>query len=444
MVVVVAREPEAICGKLYLHPMILNDRKTIRGWAFFDWANSAYYLVISTTIFPLYYSHYSSETISIAGTEVSNASLYSFSVSAAYILIAMLSPLLSGIADYSGRRMFFLKFFTLQGASGCIALYFFHSPETMWIGITAFIIGTIGAAGGLVFYDSYLPLIASEDQYDRVSAKGYAYGYFGSVILLIICLVMIQKPEIAGITDPSLPSRISFILVGIWWIGFSQITFHRLPKDQRTIGGVDWLKRGWLELLSVWDNIKHDQHVIRFLLSYFFYIAGVHTVIYLASLFAGQELGFQDTELIITILLLQLLAIPGALLFARVSHWKGNKFSLSIQLIIWVVICAGAYATTEKWQFFTLAGLVGMVLGGIQSLSRSTYAKLLEGRTGDLTSFFSFYDIISKIGIVSGTLIFGLVNSVTGSMRNSVLFLITLFILGLAVLATVDKRRINT
>ena len=444
MTVVVARVPEAICGKQYLHLMILNDRKTIRGWAFFDWANSAYYLVISTTIFPLYYSHYSSEEISIAGMEISNASLYSFSVSAAYILIAILSPVLSGVADYSGRRMLFLKFFTLLGASGCFALFFFHSPETMWIGITAFIIGTIGAAGGLVFYDSYLPLIASEDQYDRVSAKGYAYGYFGSVILLIVCLALIQKPELAGITDPSLPSRISFILVGIWWIGFSQITFRRLPKDQPTAGGVDWLKRGWNELLSVWHNIKHDKHLIRFLLSYFFYIAGVHTVIYLASLFAGQELGFQDTELIITILLLQLLAIPGALLFARVSNWKGNKFSISVQLVIWVIICAGAYATTEKWQFFALAGLVGMVLGGIQSLSRSTYAKLLEERTGDLTSFFSFYDIISKIGIVSGTLIFGLVNSITGSMRNSVLFLIVLFILGFAVLSTVDKRRINT
>ncbi len=424
--------------------MQLNDKKVINGWAYFDWANSAYYLVISTAIFPIYFSNVANDQINILGLTISNAALYSFSVSAAYILIAILSPLLSGIADYSGRRMYFLKSFTILGAMGCISLFFFYSPETLWIGTTAFMLGTIGAAGGLVFYDSYLPLIASEDQYDRVSARGYAYGYFGSVLLLILCLAMIQKPDLFGITSPTLPSRISFVLVGFWWLGFSQITFNRLPKDVRIPRTENLFRRGWSELSNVWNDIKHDKQIVRFLTSYFFYSAGVHTVIYLASLFASQELGFRDVELILTILLLQILAIPGAICFARLSKKRGNKFSLLIQLIVWIFICIGAYATIEKWHFFTIAAFVGLVLGGIQALSRSTYAKLLEGRKEDLTSFFSFYDVLSKIAIVSGTFIFGLVNSITGSMRSSVLFLALFFALGLFMLMKVDKHRIDT
>ena len=424
--------------------MQLNDKKVINGWAYFDWANSAYYLVISTAIFPIYFSAVTDKEINIFGGVISNSALYSFSVTVAYLLIAFLSPLLSGIADYSGRRMYFLKFFTLIGAIGCISLFFFSSATTMWIGTTAFILGTIGAAGGLVFYDSYLPLIATEDQYDRVSARGYAYGYLGSVLLLIFCLVMIQKPLWFGITSDTLPSRISFVLVGLWWFGFAQITFKRLPKDERIQGTGNLFKKGWDELIHVWHKIKEDTHIKRFLASYFFYIAGVHTVIYLASLFASQVLGFESSELIITILLLQLIAIPGALLFAWVSRLKGNKFSLLIQIFIWILICIGAYATTEKWQFFTIAGFVGLVLGGIQSLSRSTYAKLLEGRKDDPTSFFSFYDILSKLAIVSGTFIFGLVNSITGNMRMSVLTLILFFVMGLLMLTTVAKTRINT
>jgi UMF1 family MFS transporter len=424
--------------------MQLNDKRTINGWAYFDWANSAYYLVISTAIFPIYFSSVTEDQIPMFGGTISNTALYSFSVSAAYILIALVSPLLSGIADYTGRRMYFLKSFTMVGVIGCIALFFFSSPQTMWIGTTAFIMGTIGAAGGLVFYDSYLPIIASEDNYDKVSAKGYAYGYLGSVLLLIVCLLMIQKPEWFGITNPTLPSRISFVLVGLWWLGFAQITFRRLPADNRMTHSENLFVKGWKELIHVWHKIKRDPHIKRFLASYFFYIAGVHTVIYLASLFADRELGFKDAELIITILLLQLVAIPGALFFARISKIKGNKFSLLVQLVIWVVICVFAYATTEKWEFFTIAALVGLVLGGIQALSRSTYAKLLEGRKDDPTSFFSFYDVLSKIAIVSGTFIFGLVNSITGSMRYSVLVLAVFFIIGFLLLLTVSKERINS
>ena len=423
--------------------MLLNDKKTINGWAFFDWANSAYYLVISTAVFPIYFSSVAPEKMSLGGLEISNSAVYSFAVSAAYILIAFLSPVLSGIADYSGRRKFFLRLFTLIGAAGCIGLFFFESAENWWLGILAFMIGTIGAAGGLVFYDSYLPLIASEDQYDKVSAKGYAYGYFGSVLLLIVCLIIIKQPNLFFIEDGTLPTRIGFVLVGIWWLGFAQITFRRMPPDNPAKHAVHLLRHGWQELLKVWRDIRQDPQVLKFLASYFFYIAGVHTVIYLASIFAVQELAFNEGQLILTILILQLVAILGAIAFAKLSSLRGNKFSLSIQIMIWIVICLGAFLTSEKWQFFILAALVGLVLGGIQSLSRSTYAKLLEGRTEDLTSFFSFYDVLSKLAIVSGTFIFGMVNSITGNMRISVLALMVLFVVGFVFLRNVKRERID-
>lgn len=424
--------------------MILNNRRTINGWAFYDWANSAYYLVISTAVFPIYYLSIAPPNISILGSNLTNTSLYSYAVSTAYILIAFLTPILSGIADYSGKRMLFLRIFTWIGALGCVGLFFFSSPQTLWIGTFAFMLGTIGAAGGLVFYDSYLPVIATEDQFDKVSARGYAFGYFGSVLLLIVCLILIQKPEWFGISHPTLPSRIGFVLVAIWWIGFSQITFKRLPKDEQVTTKNKLLAHGWHELGKVWHEIKQDTHVKRFLSAYFFYIAGVHTVIYLATIFADSILQFETFELILTILILQLVAIPGAYFFAWVSSAIGNKWGLLIQLIIWALICLGAFSIVAKWQFFCLAGVVGFVLGGIQSLSRSSYAKLLEDRTDDRTSFFSFMDILSKIAIVSGTFIFGTVNLITGNIRHSVLALMVFFVLGIVLLSFVAKSRLNT
>lgn len=431
-------------ANLYLQRMQLNDPRVINGWAFFDWANSAYYLVISTTVFPLYFMGVSPAHFQLGPFHLTSGSLYSFSVSGAYVLIAILTPVLSGIADYSGRRMHYLRLFTLIGAAGCIGLFFFHSEATVWIGIIGFMLGTIGAAGGLVFYDSYLPLIATEDKYDEVSAKGYAYGYLGSVLLLIFCLVLIQKPAWFGLDHPTLPSRISFALVGAWWLGFSQITFRRLPKDSPRKAEAHIFLKGWHELGRVWRHVRQDVHVKRFLTSYFFYIAGVHSVIYLATVFADTVLGFEKAELIVTILLLQLVAIPGAILFARISGAYGNKRSLLIQLFIWILICLGAYATTVKWQFFLLAGLVGLVLGGIQSLSRSSYAKLLEGNKEDPTSFFSFMDVLSKVAIVSGTFIFGLVNALTGNMRLSVLSLAAFFLVGIGFMLFVSDWRIHT
>ena len=426
----------------------LNDKKVINGWAFFDWANSAYFLVISTAVFPIFYTGLTNGmTVNFIGREMSNSALYSFAVSFAYLVIALASPVLSGMADYSGRRMKYLKIFTIAGSLACIALFFFDTEDKIWFGIAAFIVATIGASGGIVFYNAYLPEIASEDQYDRVSAKGYAYGYIGSVMLLVFCLFMINSPQTFGISPDNtlLAPRISFLLVGIWWIGFAQITFNRLPKDSPIANPGKLVRKGIRELLLVWNKVKKNPNTLKFLSSFFFYSAGVQTVIYLATIFASKELEFGTTELIITILIIQVIAIGGAYLFALVSKIWGNKLSLITMILIWMVICAGAYFVEKELQFYILSGLVGMVLGGIQSLSRSSYSKLLDDVTEDLTSYFSFYDVLYKVSIVAGAAIFGIVEILTGGLRNSVLALGVFFLIGVIIMTqvTFDPRKLK-
>jgi UMF1 family MFS transporter len=410
-----------------------NNPRTINGWAFFDWANSAYALVITVAIFPGYFLAVTDDNFRLFGMEMTDSALYAFAVSAAYLLIALMSPLLSGIADYGGRKMWFLKFFTTLGALSCISLWFFTNMATLPLGTIAFMLATIGFAGGIVFYNAYLPIIATEDQYDRVSAKGFSYGYIGSVILLITNLVMITFYDDLGFKDESMAVRMSFIMVGLWWLGFSQIPFRRLPPDAKNAMDEDLLKKGFQELKKVWNQLTHFQNTKRFLISFFFYNAGVQTVLFLAATFAEKELQFKTSDLIILILILQLVAIVGATFFAKVSDWRGNKFSLTAMILIWILICGIAYIVTSKTEFYILAGAVGLVMGGIQSLSRSTYSKLIPEDTPDTASWFSFYDVLDKVSTMLGTFGFGIVQ-LTGGMRSAVLALAVFFVIGLLIL----------
>ncbi len=410
--------------------LALNNKKVVNAWAIFDWANSAYALVISTAIFPGYFEEYTPKTINLGGFDFANSALYSFAVSFSYIIIAILSPLLSGIADYTGRRMFFLRLFTLIGSIACSALFFFKGEAQMWLGTSAFVLATIGFAGSLVFYDSYLPLIVTEDRYNKTSAKGFTYGYIGSVLLLIFILIMILQPEYFGFQSGQTGARVGFLLVGIWWIGFAQYTFYYLPKDKKNIFKFNYIKKGYQELGQAWNNVKQMTQTKRFLIAFFFYTAGVQTVIYLATLFGKVELGFETSELIILVLILQLVAIGGAYLFAHIGNILGNKISILIMIVIWIAICLAAYFTYDKLVFYIIAGFVGLVMGGIQSQSRATYAMLIPEKTQDTTSYFSFYDVVYKLAIVGGTFIFGLVNNITQNMRYSVLALALLFFIG--------------
>ena len=416
--------------------MIKNDKKILRGWSMFDWANSVYSLVISTAVFPPYFSSVAPDTIKFLGTEIESEASYSFSISLSFLIIAIMTPILSGIADHSGRRLKFMKVFTLIGSLGCMGLFFFSGPDTAKLALIFFMIGTIGYGGSRVFYNSFLPVIASSDRFDKVSAQGYAYGYIGSVILLLIILAMIQFSGQLGFASDASAIRIGFVLVGIWWFGFAYLTYRVLPTDNKTPYSSQFMSDGFSEIRKVYRVIRKDSEIVKFLGSYFFFIAGVNVVIYLAAVFAEKELGFGQSQLIMLILLLQFVAMVGAYFFAYLSRIKGNKFSLMVQIIIWIVICIVAYYVHSANNFYFLAIFVGLVFGGIQSLARATYSKMIPADDSSLASFFSFYDVLTYLAIMSGTFVFGLVGQLTGNLRYSILATGVFFVISLIILAS--------
>lgn len=424
-------------------PEAKNNPRVINGWAFFDWANSAYALVITVAIFPGYFLELTNDTVDVFGFKMSDSTLYAWSISLAYLVIAAISPILSGIADFGGRKKVFLRFFTTLGALACISLLFFTGMKTLWVGVLGFILATIGFAGGIVFYNSFLPLIATEDRYDDVSAKGFSYGFIGSVILLVINLIVIMNYGWFGFPDGLRAVPTAFVMVGLWWLGFAQIPLKRLPEDRPQAHTTGLMGKGYKELKKAWRNLKVDSNAMAFLGAFFCYNAGVQAVLFLASTFAEKELKFTSSGLIILVLILQIVAIGGATLFAKISGKKGNKFSIVIMLVIWTIICIVGYFVQTGADFYALAGAVGLVMGGIQSLSRSTYAKLLPKDTPDTASYFSFYDVMDKVSTVVGTFTFGFVEQITGGMRNSVLALAVFFVISLVVLVKVKIKRME-
>ncbi len=428
---------------------MINDKKVIRAWSMYDWANSVYSLVIISSIFPVYYESVTrsgdSDLVSFFGLEIINTVLYSYALSFSFLVVAVILPLLTGIADFGGKRMLFMKVFVYMGSISCMGLYLFEGSNIEY-GIILAILASISFSGSLVFYNSYLPQIASVDRMDAVSAKGFSYGYVGSVILLVINLVMIQKPEWFGLAADGTAAKLSFVMVGVWWLGFSQITFRNMPLDvAHKLDKPNMLLNGYREIKKVWDLLKELPVTRKFLMAFFFYNTGVQTVMYMAAQFGSKVLRLEGGELILTILIINVVAIAGSYLFAKLSFFRGNKFSLSSMLIIWVLICIAAFLVTTKTQFFVLSFVVGMVMGGIQALSRATYSKLIPASTTDYASFFSFYDVTFNVSIVVGTFAYGYIEYLTGSMRNSSLALGLFFIIGLGILITLKlPRKVST
>lgn len=423
----------------------LNQPKVIRAWTFYDWANSAYSLIITSAIFPAYYSAIAPLQISILGHSFNRAAVASYAIALSFLIIAGLSPILSSIADYKGNKKFFMKFFCYLGAIACALMFFFDKNKlgesNYFYGIACSIVASIGYCGSIVFYNAFLPEIASKDQQDKVSAKGFAMGYIGSVLLMLICFAFLIADEQLHWNLGTLPARISFLMVGIWWIVFAQIPFRVLeetPKHQDK-PNESLLTNGFKELQMVWQNLSHTPPLKKFLVAFFFYNMGVQTVMYMATYFASDELHMESTQLLAVVLIIQLVAIAGARLFAWISFKYGNQFSLISLVIIWIGICIAAYNVQTVNAFYGLAFAVGMVMGGIQSLSRSSFSKLLP-HTADTASYFSFYDVCDKLGIVIGTLSFGLIADLLGGMRNSTLGLVTYFILGLVLLLRMRKK----
>lgn len=430
-----------------------NDKKTIRSWAFFDWANSAYNLVITSTIFPAYYTTITSDKddstidyVYFFGYKIVNSALYSYAMAFAFLVIALLSPILSSIADTRGNKKIFMKMFTYIGAVACGTLFFFEinaekGVDTLNFSIIMFVLAAIGFWGSLVFYNSYLPEIATVEKQDDVSAKGYMYGYIGSIILQIICFVFVFKPEWFGIVDASIPARLSFLLVGIWWIGFAQIPFKNLPK-----GSPDYkaekkniMTSGFQELNKVWKQVKQMKYLKRFLFAFFFIQWGANCDADCCIVWR-KILHLPTSKLIATILILQLVAIPGAMLMSYLSSKKFGNVNVLIGVVtIWIGCCIAAYYIHTELQFYALAAVIGLIMGGIQSLSRSTYSKFLPQHSPDHTSFFSFYDVTEKVALVFGMFSFGYIEVLSGSMRNSVIALALFFVLGLVFLLLLKK-----
>lgn len=424
------------------------SKKVINGWAMYDWANSVYNLVITTTFFPIYFTAVVPERVDLLGRNFVNSALYNYSLAAGYLVSALLYPILTSIADTRGNKKSFMRFFCYLGALACSALFFFKSGNTGF-GVTMSALAAIGWSGSLVFYNSYLPEIAAEKDRDRISARGFSFGYIGSVICQLVGFVLILM-----LTDDGLASRITFLIVGLWWFGFAQITFARLPDSSPSVDRHEKnvFTEGFREMKKVYGQVAKMPVLKRFLRAFFFYSMGVQTVMLAATLFGSKLLGLSATILIMTAVTIQLVAIFGAWGMARLSMRFGNLKVLMSVVILWIIICVAAYYTAElkeqggdpEYHFYALAIGVGLVMGGIQALSRSTYSKLMP-ETKDTASFFSYYDFTEKMAIVVGMLSFGYIEEVTGSMKNSVLSLIVFFAIGLIWLysAFYKQNRLN-
>lgn len=450
------------------------SKKLLNAWAFYDWANSVYTLTIASSIFPIFYSAlFISEVkkVSAFGFEFKSTALIIFVTAFTFLIVAILSPVLSGIADYVGNKKSFMKFFCYVGGLGCIGLYWF-SLERIHLSLLFYFMGLIGYWGSLVFYNSYLPDIAFPEQQDKISAKGFSLGYIGSVILLVINLAMVMYPETFGfnvsITSEILANgtaseielaskaarnsasieamRVAFITVGLWWILFSQYSFYILPKGASNGHKVTKLIviNGFKELRSVWKALTNNLRLKRYLAAYFVFSMAVQTIMLVAVYFGEEEIAWGDNDaktlgLILSILIIQLVAVLGAILTSKASAKFGNINTLIAVNFIWMGLCFYAYFMVTPLDFYIAAGFVGFVMGGVQSLARSTYSKFLP-ETNDTTSYFSFYDVAEKIGIVIGMVIFATIDQLTGSMRNAILFLFSFFLVGILLLFRVPRK----
>lgn len=411
-------------------------KKVVNAWAMYDWANSVYNLVITTTFFPAYFAAVTKpenegfeKGIRFLGRDFVNTELKDYFLAFGFLLIAAFSPILSSIADYKGNKKLFMRWFCYLGALSCSAMFYFDKSNVIF-GLFAFMFAGIGFYGSQVFYNSYLPDIAAEADRDRISAKGYTFGYIGSVLMQLIGFAMVMLME-----DKQLALQLTFLLVGIWWIGFAQIPLKWLPMHARSERKArkHVLVNGFHELKLVWKQLVHMPVLKRFLSAFFFYSMGVQTVMLVAIDFGLKELKLADDKLIITAVLIQLVAIAGAIGMSRLSEKYVNIRILLLTVLLWIGVCITGYFINTEFHFYILACLVGLVMGGIQSLSRSTYSKLMP-ETRDTASFFSFYDVTEKLAIVIGLFSFGFIEGATGSMRNSIIALIVFFVLGLVFL----------
>jgi UMF1 family MFS transporter len=415
--------------------------KTIFGWCMYDWANSAFATTILAAVLPIYFVSIVPEggvDISILGFifHAFATPLWSFSITIAMVIVALSTPVLGAIADYSRAKRQFLIFYTYLGAVFTALLVTVGYGDYLRA-LLFFIIAIIGFAGSNVFYNAFLPEIAPEGEREYVSGKGFAYGYLGGGILLALNLLMIEKHTWFGIPDAAWGARLSFLTVGIWWGLFAIPTF-RFVRDRKdkVVAKLRYIRHGFKTLADTFKKIRHFKELLKFLISFLIYNDGVQTVIVMAAIFGREELGFEASTLIGCLLMVQIIGFPAALFMGKLAQWIGEKRTLYICLIVYCIIVIYGYFMSNPWEFWVLGFLVGLVQGGSQAISRSLYSSLLP--VGHSAEFFGFFAIANRFASIFGPLVFGLVAALTGSIRNAILAIIVFFIVGLVILITVD------
>lgn len=410
-------------------------RPELRAWAMYDWAKSSFETTVGVAVLPVYWS--SVAAVSLAGPVAS--AYWGYTNSIALILVALMSPVLGAMADFMGAKKKFLAGFMLVGVLATAGLYFVDRGDWQ-LAAVLFIIGSIGVTASTVFNDSLLPGIASDAEVDRVSTAGYALGYFGGGVLLALNVVILTKPSLIGLDDAGAATKVVFLSVALWWLIFSFPVLRRVPEPPRRLeagesGTQNPVTVGFRRLRETFGEIRQYRQLFLFLLAYWLYIDGVHTIQKMAVVF-GAELGIERGSLIGAILLVQFVGIPATFAFGALASRIGPKTGLYIALTVYALISVFGYFLREAWHFWVLAIAVGLVQGGAQALSRSIYATMVP--RAKASEFFSFFSIFEKFGGVVGPALFGIVAQSMGSNRPAILAIIVFFIGGIALLTRVD------
>ena len=414
----------------------------------YDWANSAYATTVSAGLFPAYFlaAVVPASGWVVFGREIPAASLHPFAVGIAAFLTFLAAPVLGAIADFSAAKKRFLLFFAYVGATATLLLYF-AGPGRVGATLTIFIVAQVGFVAANVFYDAFLPQIATDEEMDRMSARGFAYGYLGGGLQFAISLVLVAGSDWIGISQ-DLAVRLSMAMAALWWGGFTLVTMRKLkepriavemPEEYRKYPGVlAYAALGISRTLRTTRKVSKFPHLALFLVAFMFYNDGIQTVLQMAVVYGTDELGLDFTSLMVTLLLVQFVAIAGALIFSRIAGILGTKRSVMVTLIAWSGIVIYAYFIETAVQFFVLGGLVGIVMGGSQALSRSFYGSMVPANAS--AEFYGFYSVFAKFSAITGPFVFGVVR-MAGSSRTAILSLIVFFLVGLVLLYFVDEEK---
>jgi UMF1 family MFS transporter len=410
-------------------------RRDLRAWAMYDLANSAYQTTIIAAVFPIYYNRVVAADLPSAQA----TSRFAWATTIAILIVAIVAPLLGAIADYAAMKKKLLAVFLLIGTAACAAMFWIERGDWQ-LALVLFVIGNVGVAGSIVFYESLLPHLVAEDQLDRVSSAGYAIGYLGGGVLLAINLLMIMKPGLFGIPDAGVATRLTFVSVAIWWAVFAIPLFRHVPEPARQLEaderpGANLVLTGWHRLRETLQELRRYREAFVMLIAFLLYNDGIQTMIRMATTY-GSEIGLPENAMITALLMTQFIGVPCAFAFGAVAERIGAKISIFIGLSVYAVITVLGYYMSTSTHFFILAILVGMVQGGTQALSRSLFASMIPRHKS--SEFFAFFSVFERYAGVLGPAVFAWVVGRSGSGRNAILSVLVFFVVGAIILAFVN------